>query len=37
MTNTFARIMGGMSKVEARDFLMKIGWSQTRIKKLEDA
>lgn len=35
MSDVGARIMGGMSKDEARAFLTKIGWSAARIAKLE--
>ena len=35
MSDVGASIMGGMDKVEARTFLTKIGYSATRIAKIE--
>ena len=32
-----AKILGGMTKAEARAFLSKIGWSKTKIAKLEES
>lgn len=31
-----ASIMGGMTKQEAREFLSKVGFSQSQIKSIED-
>lgn len=36
MSDVGARIMGGMTKDEARTHLRRMGWSDSRIKKLED-
>lgn len=36
MSDAGAMVMGGMSKAEAREFLRKIGYSDTRIKKMEE-
>lgn len=35
MNDTFANIMGGMTKEEAREFLKKIGYTDNQIKSLE--
>lgn len=37
MSDAGARVMGGMTKEEAREFLRKIGYSDTRIKKMEES
>ena len=37
MSDAGASVMGGMSKKEARDFLRLIGYSDERIKRLENA
>ena len=36
MSDAGALIMGGMTKDEARQFLLKIGWSTDKIKRLEE-
>ena len=35
MNDTFARIMGGMNKDEAREFLKSIGYTESQVRKLE--
>jgi len=35
MTDAGAKIMGGMSKKEAKEFLKSIGWSDRKVAKLE--
>jgi len=35
MTDAGANVMGGMNKDEAREFLKKIGYTDSQIKKLE--
>ena len=35
MSDIGAKIMGGMNKLEARNFLRKMGWSEKRISKFE--
>jgi len=35
MSDTGARIMGGMTKEEAREFLKSIGYTQRQIERLE--
>lgn len=36
MSDAGAKVMGGMTKDEARDFLKnKVGWSDSKIKKFE--
>jgi len=35
MNDIGVRIMGGMSKQEARDFLKKIGYTDTKIRDIE--
>ena len=37
MSDAGAKIMGGMTKQEARDFLKKIGYTDTQIAKLEES
>lgn len=37
MSDAGAKIMGGMTKEEARNFLRKIGWSDARIRGYENA
>lgn len=37
MSDAGAKVMGGMTKEEARAFLKKIGWSESRIAKLEES
>jgi hypothetical protein len=36
MSDAGATIMGGMSKAEAREFLQSIGYSDDKIKKIEE-
>jgi hypothetical protein len=36
MSDAGARIMGGMTKDEAREHLLMIGWTASRIERLED-
>jgi len=36
MSDVGAKIMGGMSKDEAKEFLKSIGWSDAKIRKLEE-
>lgn len=35
MSDVGANVMGGMTKAEAREFLKSIGWSNSKIRKLE--
>ena len=35
MSDAGAKVMGGMTKDEAREFLKSIGWSDKKIKKAE--
>lgn len=35
MSDAGAKVMGGMTKEEAREFLKSIGWSDKKIKQLE--
>ena len=37
LSDAGASVMGGMSKKEARDFLRLLGYSDERIKRLENA
>jgi len=37
MNDVFAKVMGGMTKEEAREFLKSIGWSDSRIRRLESS
>lgn len=35
MTDAGANIMGGMTKQEARDFLLSIGWNEKKVNDFE--
>jgi hypothetical protein len=35
LSDAGAAILGGMTKSEARNFLRKSGWSEAKVKKLE--
>lgn len=36
LSDVGARIMGGMTKEEAREFLSRMGWTQEKINSLEN-
>lgn len=36
LSDAGAKILGGMTKEEARDFLIRAGWSGRRVKKFEN-